>query len=280
MKKLIFTIVTLYVLLTLTTCQTLMLALQDPVVSLHSAELTNINFSGAQLLCKVQVQNPNPFDIPFPETDWELFINANSFVRGTVKNNQRIRARNTAIVEVPVNLDYVELINTFRSLRGTRQTNYRAALNVKIPLPVLGDKSWRLEHSGTIPLPQLPRVSAPSMRIESSNTSRSEILVTMNVENPNPFQVPLPIITYDYQLNRNSFIRGNVNNTGFLAPSSTTPVSFRLTVNYSDLFRSFASLINAREVSSLLLISCDFGIPVFSGEPMNFQVAGTLPIVR
>jgi len=262
----------------LTNCQSLMAAFQDPVVSLHSVELTNININGARLLCKVQVENRNSFEIPFPETDWEFFINSNSFISGTVKNNQRIKGRSTTIIDVPVSLDYLEVINTFRSLVGSQQIGYKVALGVNFLLPVLGDKTWQFEHEGVVPMPQLPRLSAPSMSIGSRDLTGAEIIVSMNLINPNVFDLPSPKIAYDFMINRNSFIKGAIENEGTLAASSTTPVSFRLLVNYADLLRSFVSLVTAREASTLINLECDFGIPIFNGPVIKQQIQGTLPL--
>ncbi|MCL2252637.1 MAG: LEA type 2 family protein [Treponema sp.] len=280
MKKLLITAVAIIAVFSLTTCETLMRALQEPVVSLHSVDIGNITLNGVQLLCKVNVQNPNPFEIPFPETDWNLFINTNSFVSGTVRNNNRLRANETTIVEVPVNLNYLELINSFASLLGSRQVAYKVALDLKFTLPVLGTKVWNFEHEGSLPIPQPPTVSRPTVRMENANTTRALLSVTVNVQNPNPFPIPTPRITYDYQLNRTSFIRGELENTAPLAASATTPVTFQLTVNYADLLRSFTALRNLFEVPSLLILTCDLGMPIFGREPLRFEVSGTLPVLR
>ena len=58
------------------------------------------------------------------------------------------------------------------------------------------------------PVPIAPQVDMATMKIGNINSSRAEIVVTINVENPNVFEIPPPTITYDYHLNRNSFIRG------------------------------------------------------------------------
>jgi len=269
----------------LLTCQTLSTALQDPKVSIQSVDLTNINFNGARLLCKVQVENPNAFEIPFPETDWECFINSNSFVKGTIKNNNRIRARNKTVIEVPVSLSYLEMLNTFKSIKGSRNVKYKIALDLKFAFPLVGEKVWNLEKEGEVPLPQLPRITSPSMRVDNVNTSRAEILVSVNIENPNSFEIPAPKLNYDYLLNRNSFIKGEIQNTGPLAASSTTPLSFRLTVNYGDLARTIATSITSlfsstRELGSQLKVNCDFGIPFFSSDPFNLSLDGILPMPR
>jgi LEA14-like dessication related protein len=280
MKKSIIVAIILCVLFIFTTCQTLMSAFQEPVISLHSVELTSININSAQLLCKVQVQNPNSFEIPFPKTDWEIFISGNSFLSGAIMNNHKIKARNTVLIDVPVKLEYLDIINTFISLKGSKQVIYKIALAVNFSFPVFGEKVWNFDFQGEIPIPQLPVLSTPVLIIDSIDLIKVELLVTMNIENPNMFELPSPKFSYDYQLNRNSFIKGNIENEAPLAPSSVTPLNFRMVVNYADFFRTFTSLLTAREVASLLIINCDFGIPFFGGESKRFEVSGSLPIRR
>jgi len=96
------------------------------------------------------------------------------------------------------------------------------------------------------------------------------------MENTNVFEIPPPKITYDYQLSRNSFIKGIIESDRLLAASSVTPVFFRLVVNYSDLYRSNRTLRNSNlaELPSLLIMTCELD------EVMNFELTGTLPLVR
>jgi len=270
----------LIIFLSLTSCKSLVSSFQEPKLSLQSVEIANINLDSVKMLCKVQVENPNGFDLPFPETDWEFFINAGSFAKGNLKNNHKVKARNSALVDVPVELKYSDVFASFKSLAGSKEVDYKVALGLKFPYPLIRDKVWTFEHEGMLPMPQLPRIRTPSMRMERADTTRAEINVTINVENPNPFELPMPKIEYDYRLNRNSFIKGNLENEGTLAANKVTPVTFKLIVNYADLFRNFASLLNAFQADSLLVITCDYGLPSLSSRPQSFEVSGTLPVLR
>jgi len=267
----------LFAVLSFSTCQTIKGALQEPVISLHSVDIAGVDITGVRLLCKVQVENLSAIDIPFPETSWKLFINDNSFVDGIVKNNQRIKAKQKTLVDVPVNLEYLGIFNSFRSLKGSRNARYKIALGVKIPVPVLGDKVWNFEHNGELPLLQPPKISAPSMKIDSRDLTKADVLITLNIENPNVFALPSFKLKYDYQLNKNSFLKGETDSKP-LPAAAVTPVVFKLTVNYADLLKSFASLAASREVSSSINLSGDFGIPAFSGETFNLNASGSLPL--
>jgi len=261
-------------------CKTVKPSFQEPVISFHSAIIPDITIHNAQILCKIQVQNTNPYEIPFPHTGWKLFINEKSYKDGEVKNNGKIKAQSTVFIDVPVKVEYLDFFKTFKPLIGSKQASYKIALAVKYSSPDLGEKVWNFDNLGVIPLPQLPLINQPTMAIESVNSSKAEILVTVNVENPNAFEVPAPKFIYDYQLNKKSFIKGTIENETTLAPSSVTPVKFRMVVNYADLFRTFSTFSFTRETAGLLVLTCDFGIPIFSGETMRFEIPGTFPIRR
>jgi len=260
--------------LSLTTCSTLSSMLQgkEPKVSFHSVELANINITGLNLISKVKIENPNSIEIPFPETDWNLILNNNSFLKGTVKKDQKIKARDSVIIDIPVNLNFMNILNTFTSFKGRKNIGYKVALGVKIPIPLLGDKTFNLERDGELPLPQMPKLNSPSIKLGTINTSGAEVIIGLNFENPNSFTVPAPKISYDYIINRNSFIKGTINDKP-LAASATTPVELKLQVSFADLFRSFASLLTSSSVSSTFSYNCDFGIPFLDGN----IIKGDLP---
>jgi LEA14-like dessication related protein len=264
----------------LTTCQTLQSVLRDPIVSLQSVQLAKINFTGADLLCKVRVENPNPFDIPFPEVSWDLFINTNEFIGGVIKNDQSLKSRGSTVIDVLVSLDYLGVFNTFRSLKGTTKADYKIALAAKFNLPILGERVWRFEHEGDVPVPQLPRFSMPSMKIDKLDFTKAELLITFNVENPNTFELPALQMAYDYLVNRNSFIKSSIETGAVLAAGAVTPVVIRLAVNYANLYQSFQALRNSSEAPSLLALAGAIAIPAFADETLNLEIPGSLPLPK
>jgi len=264
----------------LTTCQTLQSVLKEPLVSLNSAELININFSGVDMLFKINVENPNPFDLSFPEMDWNVFINTNGFVNGTIRNNESLKGRKITIVDVPVHFNYLDVFNTIKSLRGSKQADYKIALAAKFNLPVLGEKVFHLSHEGVFPVLQMPKISMPAMKIDKLDFTKAELLFTVNIENPNSFDLPSPKMAYDYLVNKNSFIKSSITNTAPLAAAAVTPVFINLTVNYADLYKAFQALRSLNEVPGLLSLKSDFSIPAFGEEPETAEAAGSLPLLK
>jgi len=118
------------------------------------------------------------------------------------------------------------------------------------------------------------------MNIINVSSSRVEILVTINIENPNIFELPSPVISYDYSLDTISYIKGVVESDKPLAASSVTPLNFFLWVTYTDLYRNMRLPVSAREISSLLNLSCSLECPVLGTESFNWLISGTLPLRR
>ena len=273
----------------LTTCAHLEQLMKDPVVTLDSVNLTGINLQGTDLLCKIKIQNPNPIDIPFPEIDWELYVNENFFVKGIILNNTSLKKRGSTIVDVPVNLNYLELFNSVKSLIGTKQADYKIALAAKFNLPVLGEKVWDLEHAGIFPVLQPPKLSMPSFKIDKLDFTKIDLLFSVNVENPNEFELPMPKFDYDYQISNNSFIKSSLDankasgaavaGTAMLAAAAATPVVIQLSVNYLDLLQKIVSLVNANEAPSILSLKGDFGLPAFP-DIFNSDTPFSLPILK
>jgi LEA14-like dessication related protein len=265
----------------LTTCQSLSSIFKEPLLSLQSVEIAKITFTGAELLCKVKVENPNPIDIPFPEIGWEFFINSNSFVSGMLKSNQSLKSRKSTIVDVLVGVQYLEVFNTFKSLKGTKQADYRVTLAAKIPLPIMGDKVFNFEHSGTFPVLQMPKLSMPAMKFDKLDFTKAELLFEVNIENPNSFDIPSPKMAYEYLVNKNSFIHSSIDSAAPLAAAAITAVPIRITVNYAELFQKFAALRSLGEAPSLLSLKTDFSIPAFADESsVSSETGGSLPLLK
>jgi LEA14-like dessication related protein len=273
-------IMVVFAALSLTTCQSLSSIFQEPKVSLQSVNIAKLSFTGADFLCKVKVDNPNSITIPFPEIGWEFFVNTNSFVNGILKNNKSLKARNSTVIDVPVSFSYLEVFDTFKSLKGSKQADYRVALAVKIPLPIMGDKVFNFEHKGIFPVLQMPKLTMPAMKFDKLDFTKADLLFTLNVENPNSFNLPSPKLAYDYLVNKNSFVKSTIASTAPLAAGAVTAIPIKISVNYVELFQKFASLRSMGEAPSQLSLKSDFSIPAFANDSFLSEATGSLPILK
>ena len=236
--------IVLWAMLSLTTCETLRAAFQEPTVSLNSAQLVKITFTGTDLLCKIGVKNPNAFNIPFPEIGWELFIDNNAFIRGVIKNDQqRINARSTTLVDIPVNIEYLQVFNTFKSLIGSDQANYKIALALKFPIPVIREKVWNLEHKGVFPILKLPTISFKGITAKNLSLSKIDFNLVWEVDNPNVFNMNVKDLSFNLAVNGSSWANGTVPNAPQLTAKRKTEIPLAFSINSLSMITGITSII-------------------------------------
>jgi len=131
-----------------------------------------------------------------------------------------------------------------------------------------------------VELPQAPVLSLQDIRVERINNTMVELYVSVDLENPNGYELPQPRLAFDYQVYETSIIRSRLRNQGVLPAFSTTNVVFGIIVYYRDLYLVFPELqrLRFREAPSVLKLTCDLGVPVKDDEPTNLQVSYTLPL--
>jgi LEA14-like dessication related protein len=264
-------------------CQTLKTVVKEPVFSIHSVELTNINFTAVDLLCKVNVENPNVFDVPFPEIDWEFFVNENSFITGTVKNDRIIKSRETTVVDIPLQVTYEGLYNTVQSVKNAGETAYRIALGAKFSLPVFGDQIWRLEHSGILPLLKMPVVAFRGIKVKNVSLTRVEFELAWEVENNNTFAINMKELNYDLRVNNTPWAAGRLQNGMIIEAEKKTIVPLTVSLNALGMVREITDIINRGAGVAFACggtIHLSGGLPGLEDLMIPFQFSGNTKLQK
>jgi LEA14-like dessication related protein len=266
----------LIVILGLSACRSLGSVIREPVFSIKSVDLAAISFTGVDMIGKVAVDNPNAFDIPFPELDWELFINDNSFVRGTIKNDELIKSQELTVVDVPISLSYDGLYDSFQSIKNTQTAAYVLAMGAKFTIPILGEKTYHFEVSGELPLVKIPAIGFKGISLKSLSLQKAELELVWEVENQNPFAITIDTFTFDFTVNNSSWARGIVQNAPTIRKNTKVLIPLTLTLNSLNIIREVTDIAGR---SSGLAYACG-GTMGFSGDlpglrgislPFNFN---------
>jgi len=280
--KTIWCILAVSISLVFTNCQSLSSLINMPVLSLHSVEIININFKDAQMLCKVNVKNPNRFDIPFPEVGWELFVNTNSFIKGVIKNNEYIKANKTTIVEIPFSVEYSELFSAFTSLIESKNFNYKVALDAKFSFKDYVNKTFHLEHDGNIPIPKIPSVSFRSFVVKDMSLTKIDFEVSLEIENKNSFIMNVNNLSYNFVINNSQWSSGGLQNTRLNADGKTViPILF--SVNSLNMVKDITLLITrGTDISYIFTGDLSLGadLPGLKDLGTSYNIKGTTKLRR
>jgi LEA14-like dessication related protein len=271
--------------LVLSTCGTLQDVFREPKLSFHSVELKNITFEGINMLARVNVENPNGFDIPFPAFDWELFVDAASFLKGkAAQDSGKLKSRGSGLVNIPLNFTYQGLYQTFASIlennKENTQTPFRVAVAAKFPLPLIQDKVFNIKYDGKLPLLKMPRISPGSVRIENLSFTGLDLAMGIKVENPNEFPIPFPRGGWDFAVGGASFLKSSLSESGPVAAKTVHPAEIKLRLNYAELLTSIRTLANSNEARTVLALDAGFPIPAFESVKNKLNIPGSIPVLR
>jgi len=283
MKKIISILLASYVLLSFSSCQSIGSFLQEPKVSFRTVDLANINFQGVDLIARLDVENPNGFDIPFPEIDWELFINSASFVKGILNEGTSLKSRGTVTVDVPLSLTYTGLYDTFTSLLNTAEAGYKVALGVRFPLPVLDQKTYRLDFSGIIPMLQVPKLSFEGITVKNLGLQSFTFAANWAIENKNNFPLDIGEFVYNLTVNDASWAQGAIRNAPQIKANATTFIPLELSITSLPLITQIVDIVNRgtgvnfKSQGSMSLLGGSMGLDKFD---LPFDLSGVTRLVR
>jgi len=274
-------------LVVLMNCQSFNSIVQEPKLSLKSVELAGISFTGVNMVVHVNVENPNAFSIPLPKIDWQLFINSASFIQGTLKNDKTIKKQDTVTIDIPLSVTYNGLYSSISSLIETKEAAYQIALGISFPIPIIEAKVYRLDFSGVIPLPQLPKLSPLSVQISKIDFSGIELSCGINVENPNMFPIPFPKLDWNYEVNGVPVLKSSFSGSGEIAAGAAGAALISVSVAYADIFKAVdsarspgESARNAGEAETRLSLDTGLAIPGLEKQRSVLDIPGTLPILQ
>ena len=220
------------IVLCIAACTSVPSVISEPSVSFDSVSMKGLNFTGADMVARIKVQNDNPVSIPFPEMNWNLFVTEASFLSGVIKKNSSIAARGSTIVELPFTVTYEGLYKTVSNLINADEAPYRIDLASHFSLPVLGNKTFNTSFSGVLPMLKVPALSFSGVKFNSITLTKVEFVLTWLVDNKNSFAFSLDKLDYNFAVNGASWTTGSAPRAS-LSARRTTQVP--VTVNISSL---------------------------------------------
>lgn len=275
-------------------CQSYDAPIREPRVSINSVDIAGINFSGADLIVNVGVQNLNRFALPMPNIAWELFIgtgsDAVSFLQGNLPNSQSIAGRRRVTVSVPVHVTFEGLYRAFVSLVEDREAAYNIALAISFPLPIVGDKVFNLDFSGALPLPQLPELSFRQVNVSRFDFFGTDLSLEIDILNTNSFPIAFPDINWNYAVNGIPVVTSSFagSGQGLIAAGAARNANIDITLMYADILRVAGSAMNAAgEVAGDFFVGmnlADMGLPQTVLETAAAQsilnIPASIPVLR
>jgi len=129
--------------------------LKLPKLKVTALKLKGVTLSGADLVLKVRMDNPNAFSMLLEKIQYRFEVNGQDWVSGYAEEAAQVAEKGQGIIEIPISLKLFQMGKSIRELlAGDKALNYKfgGKLDIAASLPLLGKTSLPFDYSDTIKL--------------------------------------------------------------------------------------------------------------------------------
>lgn len=123
-----------------------------PKLSLKSIEIQNLSFSGATVQCRVQMSNPNAFDLLFKKMDYTLSLGGASLGRASALPSGPIGKNSNSTIALALDVSFAQLGRSVYQLLQGAKADYKLDGGLIFDQPGYGESKVPFNLSGRTPL--------------------------------------------------------------------------------------------------------------------------------
>jgi len=264
-------------------CATLEQVIEEPKVTVQDVRTTSLSFSDISLELDLLIENPNPIGIELAGYDYNLLIDESSLVSGTLDRDVSLPGRGSAVLTVPVTLNYRELYSALTTLADDTESGYKIVTGLHFDLPVLGERRLELSHEGTIPLVRLPRFAFTSLYVEDLGMMGADIIVLLSLENPNGFTLSLNDFQGTFSINKLKWAELKSLGTVDLTPGEKGELGFRFRLDFLSMGRTVRDLLSGKDTLNYLFeggVAADTSLELLKKIELPLSLSGTVDLLK
>jgi len=127
---------------------------------------------------------------------------------------------------------------------------------------------------------QKPNVTFSQLKIDGLSFEAADLLVELEISNPNMVGISLSGFDYKLLLNESSFLKGQQDNAVDIPASGSTKLPIPLTLNYQDVYSTFNSLKSQDSTSYEVKCGVSFDLPVLGEQYIPVSRKGSVPLLK
>jgi len=127
---------------------------------------------------------------------------------------------------------------------------------------------------------QKPQVSLDNVQITGLSFDDISLMFDVAIENPNNLSVSLAGFEYDFLLNENSFIQGQMNEQLIIQAQSKSMVNVPVNMEFSNIYSNYKDIESKDSSSYQLNMGLYFDIPVIGKTRIPLSTQGSIPLIK
>ncbi|WP_221794936.1 LEA type 2 family protein [Oceanobacter mangrovi] len=262
-------------------CASLEQKLQDakPTARVAGVSISDMSLDDVTLKVKLAINNPNAIAIPMSGLAMKLLVSGNQLAAVEQPDSSlTLKANGETLTELPVTFRFADLYQVYQASKGQNEVAYAIDADVFTDLPVAGRVSLPANYQGSLPIPQMPKLSLQTVNLEDIGWSGATLRLKLNIDNPNSFGIKVNGLDYNVGAGSNQLASGALGAVDLQA-NKTALLDLPLKLSFSELGKSVMSLLTsstATEISFSGALDYQPDLSIWNPQPLKFNVSQTL----
>ncbi|MFO8058160.1 MAG: LEA type 2 family protein [bacterium] len=185
--------------------------IKKPEIEVKDVLLQRISSRDAAFVTVLEIDNTTPLRAELAGVDYDFQLSGKRLARGETGKGLDVKPYDKASFDVPVEVTYENLKGIYDSSEGKDYLPYRVEGEVRVKSP-WGDIPVPYKAKGRLPVVRPPRVRKVKGELKSLTFQKASVLLRMELENPNVFDLDIPRLNYDLDVKEKNFAAGTMQN--------------------------------------------------------------------
>ena len=250
-----------------------------PKVKIAGTQIKKFAMDQIDLSIELEIDNPNPVAINTSGFNYEVFVNNQLFTKGEQTQKKSIAAATVSKTSFPVTLVYAELKKVFKDVKSLNEINYEIKAQVNVDLPVVGTVPVNAADSGKLPVPKIPKISVSNIELGKMDFKTAEVMLTLDVENPNIFDIDITSLIYDINVAGSTWAKSSLKKSVELKSATHSKINIPIKLNIWDMGGSVLESLTKQkplsyQVTGNMAVNTD--LPLFNEIELPFDYSASI----
>lgn len=248
-----------------------------PTAKVVDTRLTAINFDKADIVFDLMIDNPNPFALNLAGLAYDMKLEKQSLVSGTIGQGLRLKADGQSKLEVPVSLKFADLKQLPGKLRHKDKIVYQLNSTITVNLPIIGNYDIHVVKTGEVPVPKLPDIKLKNVKINNLSFTSADLITTIEIHNPNAFTLALNNFNYKLDINSQTWGHGSISQKQKVPAKGAGTINIPMKLDLLSMGSAvYQALVNKQTLDYRLKgsLNLDTGIALLRNYNLPLDVKG------
>ncbi len=218
-----------------------------PQVGVDRVEIKKIDFTGADLIVYVKINNPNSVGATLNRIEYAFDVENERLLKGIKEDKTKIASNDVSIIPMPVSVSYAGLKSGITVILTKKALPYVLDGKVVLDTPI-GDLSFNIADKGEIPIPDRPRFDVEKIALGEFSVASATLMVHIKVSNNHDVELDIEKFRYEFSLQDNLISASDVTVQKSVTQDKSMSVVLPITVKILGLKKSVVDMIRSGQL--------------------------------